>query len=203
MRAGVRRYRAPVRRVVVLLLAGLVLAGGCVRPGVEGAAAPETATAVEQPPRPRVLSVEGVDPCALLTEAQRVELGLDRPPIFDSNPSPLYQGPDPACTTRGNEPRAVVVGVGLPYDGLGADAFAPERVEATVTPLRVRGFPAVQAIPARLTDFCSVIVDVAPGQALDIQYRDGGRRPPVPQDELCAGAREVADAAMTTLLTLR
>jgi hypothetical protein len=45
-----------------------------------------------------------------------------------------------------------------------------------------------------------VIVDVAAGQLLDIQFGDGGRQPPIPQPQLCEGAQSVADAVMVTLL---
>lgn len=163
---------------------------------------PESATTVERPPRPRDVMVAGLDPCSLLTAEQRASLDLDGEPDSNEGRSVLYQGPEPTCIVSSFEPRAIVVGVSLPYDGLGIDAFAPYRVDSQVTPLTIEGFPAVQAIPARLTDFCSVSVDVGPGAALDIQYRDGGRIPAVPQPDLCAGAVEVARAAMATLVTL-
>jgi hypothetical protein len=78
--------------------------------------------------------------------------------------------------------------------------FTQGDLEAQVTALEVRGFPAVQAVPNRFSDFCSVLIDVAPGQLIDVQYADGGREPPVPQDQLCQGAEQVADAAAQTLL---
>ncbi|MHA6783810.1 DUF3558 domain-containing protein [Pseudonocardia saturnea] len=190
------------------LLVGIALCvtlAGCVRESA-GAAAPvadpESATTVERPPRPRDVAVADLDPCSLLTAEQRADLQLDGEPSQDESRSVLYQGPEPTCLVRSYEPRAVAVGVSLPYAGLGIDAFAPVRVDALVTPLTIEGFPALQAVPAGLTDFCSVVVDLGPGAALDIQYRDGGRIPAVPQPDLCAGAVEVARAAMATLVTL-
>lgn len=200
-------YRLCVRRVGWVLI-GIALCAsltGCVRESA-GAAAPVAdpgpATTVERPPRPRDVAVAGLDPCSLLTVEQRADLQLDGEPNRSEARSVLYQGPEPTCFVRSYEPRAVAVGVSLPYDGLGIDAFAPYRVDSLVTSLTIEGFPAVQAIPARLTDFCSVSVDLGPGAALDIQYRDGGRIPAVPQADLCAGAVEVARAAMATLVTL-
>jgi hypothetical protein len=187
---------------------GIVLCvslAGCVREsaGVATPAAdPESATTVERPPRPRDVAVADLDPCLLLTVEQRADLQLDVEPDLNVGRSVLYQGPEPTCIVSSFEPRAVAVGVSLPYDGLGIDAFAPSRVDSQVTPLTIEGFPAVQAVPARLTDFCSVVVDLGPGAALSIQYRDGGRIPAVPQSDLCAGAVEVARAAMVTLVTL-
>jgi hypothetical protein len=48
-----------------------------------------------------------------------------------------------------------------------------------------------------------VVVDVAPGQLLDVQFRDGGCKPPIPQDQVCRGAEQVAGTAMGTLLASR
>ena len=48
-----------------------------------------------------------------------------------------------------------------------------------------------------------MVIDVAPGQLVEVQAMDGGRKPPIPQEQLCRDAEEGANAAMTTLLTLR
>lgn len=69
-----------------------------------------------------------------------------------------------------------------------------------MTALEVQKFPAVLAVPDRFSRFCSVLIDVAPGQLLNVQYSDGGRKPPIPQDRLCRDAQDVANAAMMTLL---
>lgn len=185
-----------------LLLAGCVRETGGVGAAPVPASAAAAATEVPLPPRPRDVDVRGVDPCSLLTGAQRAELGLDAVPVYDVQRSPLFEGPEPACTTRGYVPRAVAVGVGLPYDGLGIGAFASGRVRGAVTSLEVEGFPALQAEPVSSLRSCSVVVDLGPGSALNIQFRDGGRLPPVPTDELCPGARAVAGAVMRTLLSL-
>lgn len=179
--------------------------GGCVRESAgtpSPVADPESATTVERPPRPRDVVVADLDPCSLLTAEQRADLQLDDEGIFNGGRSALYEGPESTCNLGAFEPRAVAVGVSLPYDGLGIDAFAPSRVDSMVTPLTIEGFPAVQAVPARLDNFCSVVVDLGPGAALSIQYRDGGRIPAVPQPDLCTGAVEVAHAAMATLVTV-
>ncbi|MDN5748074.1 MAG: DUF3558 domain-containing protein [Pseudonocardia sp.] len=65
----------------------------------------------------------------------------------------------------------------------------------------VQGFPAVVARPVTDPLFCQVLVDVAPGAAVSAIFRDGGRRN-IPQDDLCDGAVQVANAAMATLLSL-
>ncbi|QJY49474.1 DUF3558 domain-containing protein [Pseudonocardia broussonetiae] len=193
-----------MRRMVSVLVGVLlcVSLAGCVRETAGAAAAPETpSTEVPLPPRPRDIDIRNVDPCSLLTASQRAELGLDAEPAYDVQVSPLFEGPEPACTIGGSDPREVAAGVALPYDGLGVNAFAASRVRADVTVIEVQGMPAVLARPSEQLRLCSVVVDVAPGQAVNVQYRDGGGQPTVPQDDLCAGALAVAEAAMSTLLS--
>jgi hypothetical protein len=183
--------------VGVLLACVAVLLGGCSGEGEPSAAEP---TGLALPPRPRDVPIDGVDPCSLLTEAQRAELGLDARPVFDLSPSALYPGPEvPACVIGGNVPRAITVGVSV-VTSAGIEVFTSGDLAADVNPVEARGYPAVVAIPTRSPDWCTVIVDVAPGQLLDVQFADGGREPPIPQDQLCQGAETAADAVMTTLL---
>lgn len=185
-----------------LVLAGCVRETGGVGAAPVPASAAAEATEVPLPPRPRDVDVRGVDPCSLLTGAQRAELGLDAEPMYDVQVSPLFEGPEPACTVGGFEPRAVVARVALPYDGLGVDAFAASRVRAMVTETEIGGFPAILARPSDDLRLCSVVVDVAPRQAVNVHLRDGGGQPAITMDELCAGASGVAEAATATLLAL-
>lgn len=192
-------------RTVVLVLAVLALAG-CVRAPVDprpGAVSTEaSAPTIELPPRPRDVPLDGLDPCTLLTKEQQQELGLeDREPILTVSPTQLYGGVSSLCTARGYEPRAISLGIDA-VTIKGIERYTVERVDATVTPIGARGFPAVQVVPPR-PGYCTVIVDVAPGQLLDVQFADGGREPPIPTPDLCEGARLAAELAMDTLLRLR
>jgi hypothetical protein len=188
--------RGVVVVVVLLVLAGCTTVEGTPEP------APPGTSASAAPARPREVRVDGVDPCSLLTEAQRAELGLDGRPAFDSSPSLLYPGEVPLCLTRGFSPRAVAVAVGV-VTTAGIEFFTAGDLAADVRPVKIAGFPAAVALPTRFTEFCSVVVDVAPGQMIDVQFRDGGRRPPIPQEQLCNDAERTADAVMATLLALR
>jgi hypothetical protein len=111
----------------------------------------------------------------------------------------LFGGEEAACLVRGFRPRAVSVGLGV-VTTAGIELFTGGAVDASLTPLDVQGFPAVRAVPRRFTKFCSVLVDVAPGQLLDVQYSDGGRTPPIPQEQLCRDAELVANSSMRTLM---
>jgi hypothetical protein len=155
---------------------------------------------VELPPRPREVRLDGVDPCSLLTEEQRAELGLDGRPVFTEAPVGLYPGAAVrACDIGGFEPRAVSVGISL-VTSVGIERFADGELAAEIRPIAVRGFPAVVAVPTRFTDFCTAVVDVAPGQLLDVQFATGGRQPPISQPQLCRDAEVVAGEVMETLL---
>lgn len=82
--------------VVTLLL----VLTGCSMPGIGGPAGPPPFAGPELPPRPRDVQVRGVDPCALLTEAQRAEIGLETPPRLTSRePSGFFEGPTMVCTS--------------------------------------------------------------------------------------------------------
>ncbi|GAA3076939.1 hypothetical protein GCM10010464_46330 [Pseudonocardia yunnanensis] len=144
-----------------------------------------------------------MDPCSLLIPEDRAKLGLDARPVSDSAPSLLYNGGEvPLCTVGGSQPRAIVVGLGV-VTTAGIELFVSGKLAAEVRPIQVQGFPAAVAKPTRFTEYCTVIVDVAPGQLLDVQFRDGGRQPPIPQERLCRDAEQVAGVAMGTLLSAR
>jgi hypothetical protein len=180
--------------MVLMLLAGCTTISGQAEP-----AAPSTSS----PQRPREVRVDGVDPCSLLTEEQRAELGLDGRPVLDRSPTSLYPGGDvPSCTVSGFEPRAVWVGLTLVATA-GIERYASGDLRVDVRPATVRGFPALTAKPQRFTEWCSVIVDVAPGQLIDVHFADGGGTPPVPQEQLCDDAAVVADRVMDTLMATR
>nr|WP_246106832.1 DUF3558 domain-containing protein [Pseudonocardia kunmingensis] len=182
-----------------------MLASAC-SPESPAPSAPPTSTevrpdgVVELPPRPREVRLDGVNPCSLLTEGQRARLGLDGRPVLSQAPVGLYPGGDVvACDIRGFEPRAVAAGISL-VTTVGVERFTSGDLAAEIRRTAIHGFPAVVAVPTRLTNYCTVIVDVAVGQLVDVQFRDGGRTPPIPQGQLCRDAEAVAADVMMTLL---
>jgi hypothetical protein len=190
--AGVR---GAVVVAIMLLLAGCTTIGGQAEP-----ASPPTSAS---PVRPKDVRIDGVDPCSLLTEKQRAELGLDGGQRFDRRQTSLYPGGDvPYCTISGFEPRAVWTAVSL-VATTGIERYAAGDLLVDVRPAEIQGFPALTAIPQRFTEWCSVVVDIAPGHLLDVQFADGGRVPPIPQEQLCDDAAVVADRVMDTLMATR
>jgi hypothetical protein len=147
--------------------------------------------------------IDGVDPCTLLTEEQRATLGLDAQPHLDVGPLPPYPGTDiPLCLFGGFRPRSVSLGVAV-VQTTGVDLFLSGNLVADVRRTRASGFPALVAIAPRNTDFCSVVIDVAPGQAVDVNFRLYGRDAGAPVESLCQDAERAASAVMNTLLTVR
>ncbi|MDN5931348.1 MAG: DUF3558 domain-containing protein [Pseudonocardia sp.] len=191
------------RRVVVTVLAVLAVAG-CGGRAPAPDVSPPVATAgpvIELPPRPRDISLEGLDPCTLLTEPQRAEIGLTTPPKLTEARSGVFNGDIELCTAGGYEPVAISVGVTV-VTTRGIEVFTGDGVAATVTPIEVRDFPGVRLVPPR-PGYCTAVLDVAPGQLIDVQFRDGGNDETIATPVLCDGAERVAGMVMDTLLALR
>jgi Protein of unknown function (DUF3558) len=100
----------------------------------------------------------------------------------------------------GFRPDAIGVGIST-VTTVGVERWQENDLAAQVRTTTIAGFPAVVATPTRFTTYCSVEVDVASGQLLDVQFTDGGRQPPLAQNELCRRGEQAAEAAMTTLST--
>lgn len=193
--------------MVLTMLAVLALAGCSGGPPAPVDSPPVAATtepterAIELPPRPRDISLEGLDPCTLLTEPQRAEIGLTSPPLLTEALSGVFNGDIELCTARGYEPVAISVGVTV-VTTRGIEVFTGDGVAATVTPIDVRDFPGVLLVPPRV-GYCTAVVDVAPGHLIDVQFRDGGNDQTIATPVLCDGAERVAGLVMDTLLALR
>jgi hypothetical protein len=126
-------------------------------------------------------------------------LGLKSKPSPSNPYVKLFDGAVPTCTTYGSSPGAVILGVGT-VTTAGIERWHGNDLAVQLEPTRVAGFPAVVAVPTRSTTYCSVEVDAAPGQLLDVQVLDGGDTPAVAQTELCQRAARAADEMMKTLL---
>jgi hypothetical protein len=128
---------------------------------------------------------------------------LDAQPRRDIGPLPPYPGSDiPLCLFGGFRPRSVSLGVAT-VTTTGIELFRSGGLVADIRPIEVNGFPALVAIATRNRDFCTVIVDVAPEQTLDISFGLDGPEAATPVDSLCQDAERAAGAVMDTLLAVR
>lgn len=191
-------------RRAVPLLAVLALLGGCSQP-TDGSATPggsgptatgrtsassePTSASSEPAERPKAIDIKGVDPCSLVTDAQRAEVGLDRPPRLDE------EAGNPGCSLS-REDRKYSVGLYL-NSTRGIEVYTdPPRPDATKT--QVGGFPAVllQSTTA-LGPACSVIIDVSDGQVVNVQAHSLGE---TDAKGLCQVSQPLADAVVTNLM---
>jgi Protein of unknown function (DUF3558) len=198
-RTGRPAFRATVAlvRVVRVLVA---LAVGCVSCTSTVTPPPPTpVTGVVLVPRPRDIPVDDVDPCSLLTPAQRAALKLEGEPRNSTDDGP-FLGPTRNCTHLGFGKPNIAISIAVAA-GKGIERYTVEGSRSDVSPIVVDGYPAVLARPQTFSDFCTVALDVAPGQLVDVQFRDGGGdQPKISMDELCAGARTTATDVIRTLL---
>jgi hypothetical protein len=187
-----------VRRILLLIVASVMISG-CSAAAVPGSPSPAPAAesaGLDLPARPREIRLDDIDPCSLLTAEQRTEIGFTDDLVAYTGTAPGFEGP--ACALQGFEPRAVTLGILLSLENDISVLTAPGASRGQLTPISVEGFPAVLARPT-ITSFCAVDVDVADGQFLDVQFSDGGRRPPVSQDELCRDVVGIATRVVQTL----
>jgi hypothetical protein len=183
------------------LLVTAVLAAGCTTAGCTTTVAgtPTTPPGVLLPPRPKEVRLDGVDPCSLLTAAQRTALGLTSQPRSSRPFVTLFRGEVATCTVRGGSPENVLLVSGA-VTTAGVDRWHEPDISADVHPTTIAGFPGLVARPRQFADYCHVEVDVATGQLLDVQLGGGAADAVIPQAELCAGAQRVAEQMMATLL---
>ncbi|WP_253767458.1 DUF3558 domain-containing protein [Goodfellowiella coeruleoviolacea] len=152
------------------------------------------------PARPRELRVDGVDPCALLTPDQQRELGTDRQPSLADEPDRLGNY---ACDYNRVFGAAGYGYSVIPVPQQGADTWLTGKYNVVVKVVRVGEFGAVETrLPGDHDLACNVVVDVAEGQSLDVQFTliTAGA---MTLDQLCANAKKGAEFAVETLKTLR
>ncbi|WP_433265404.1 DUF3558 domain-containing protein [Actinosynnema sp. CS-041913] len=154
-----------------------------------------TTTTVVLPPRPKDIPLDQVDPCAVLDAEQRAQLSLDNPPSAYVEAS---FGNAKACTIRSNISGNVVRLALVTVEGIGV--WLSENAQVDARPTTVAGFPGLTVRTPGLDDVCTVEVDVAEGQFLDVMFRDGGNKTKVKQDILCQAAQRTAEAAVAGLL---
>lgn len=142
----------------------------------------------------------GVLPCELLTEAQRVELGLDGEPQRYVSNTGLF-GEARSCSIRrftGGPALSVAITVS---DTHGLERFFEDDVAAQVEPIVVAGYAAVLSRPPEtMPDNCIVAIDVAPAQMVGVMLRDGGSAEPFSVNDLCRDVPRYAAEVMSTLL---
>lgn len=194
-----------MRRLGIGVAGVLVLLAGCgsaEEPGAEVATDGAAESSRPQlPPRPQEVDLTGLtgdDTCALLTDEQQAQLGMDREP----NVSDSDRFGNPRCNfgRSQSEPRFAYQLKAVTQEDVTVYLDGSRLVTARV--VEAAGFPAVEN--RRPTDERGCFVDVSTmdGQYLSVQYDEPFQSAETPA-EACEKARVVAEMAMTTLLAQR
>lgn len=208
-----------MRRTAVLAVVGVLtiaLAGACTdatggqavppdgepteTPGGDPAAPSSDGSepTVEIPPRPRDLSLDGLEPCALLTQPQLDQLAtrfkFDEPPEADTGEAGPY------CTvSQSAEPFNAIDIVLVTDEGIEPWLSGKRNVDAWL--VSIAGYPAANyKLMGTEDEECVTSVGVADGQQLTVDLQaleDTDYR------ELCRITEQVATMATQTLQTLR
>jgi hypothetical protein len=144
--------------------------------------------------------LDGLTACQLLSDAQRLQLGLNRGKVVNN-----IEDPDrPACDWSNfpNVPdNGWVARIIMRY---GAEhALGSENIAQQVD---VNGFPAVQTSSSDKDNntYCLLFVDVAPGQTLETTYENlRGDYPGINHEVACQQAEKAAALMLDTLKSLK
>jgi hypothetical protein len=138
------------------------------------------------------LPLDGVDPCALLTMAQRADLN-----VGDSSPDTDAFGTSCTWTDLIKHPGNAWGGGVSPHGSVSGVTSAEPGVQT------VDGFSAVSstALTSDLSVSCQLFVDVAPGQLLTAMFVDDSVKPSVGMSHqvACEKARKLAGDMISTL----
>ncbi|HEX4246317.1 MAG TPA: DUF3558 family protein [Pseudonocardia sp.] len=156
--------------------------------------APSTAAL---PPRPAELKLNGVKPCDLLTVTDEAKLGVGAGAVNDGADTWSSEGcrwSDPSGHPDNNWVALAVV-------RQGADAALRSSTGAQVG--LVDGFPAVQTNSDSADPglSCKILLDVAPGQTLSVEYVN--RRGDYPNINHGIACQQATDATKLMLANLR
>jgi Protein of unknown function (DUF3558) len=149
--------------------------------------------------RPAAVALDDVQPCDLLTEDQRGELGLSGEQTSDFSST---WGSD-TCRIWDTDKvlsASVTAVTNDGIDGFYAGRFTNLRYKTT----EVRGFPALFYRFENVEHACYLAVDVADGQLVDVAF--GANEPDssdASHEELCETAHRVTEAAVDSLLANR
>lgn len=141
--------------------------------------------------RPREIKVNGKDPCTLIPQSDWAKFQIEEPGKLKENSA----SKEPLCDYNGGNLAAFNLTLNSKE---GIEAWDESKRDVKIDEIApIDGFPAIEFTHRALKGGCSVVVDVADGQTLDVLAlvsisRDYPKR--------CEIAREFAESAMKTLV---
>lgn len=159
-----------------------------------GTAAPT----VELPPRPKELSLNGLEPCAVLTEAQVAQLATEFK--FDAPPDQDTSGDEQLCSLEQTAEPFNIIDILLVTD-MGIEKWLGSDNNVDSSPATIAGYPAVNyRFRGTEDEECVTSVGVADGQQLTVDFQ---ALVETDYRELCRITDRIATMATETLKTLR
>lgn len=152
------------------------------------------------PPRPRDISLDGLDPCTLYTDAQRGQLNVDDVKSRESDSDSFNGMKECVLAVEAQEPFYDYTALAVTTEGVETWLSGDRNVDAEL--ISVQGFPAAKFKFRGVEDEgCDIAVGVGDTQYLWVQVVPLSRG--FKQDQLCQMVSEATEMAMTTLQTLK
>lgn len=203
------------KRVILAVAASALLAAGCTtdatgqptpeQGGTSSDTPPPSSSGSEPstgdlPPRPRDISLDGLDPCTVYTAAQRSQLKANDVKSGESKSENFDGMKECVLSVDAKEPFYEYNALAVTTEGVEAWLTGNRNVDAELT--SVQGFPAARFKFRGVEDEgCDIAVGVADQQYLWVQVVPISRG--FKQDQLCQMVSEATEMAMTTLQTLK
>lgn len=161
-----------------------------------------TPSSVDVPPPPRDLSLDGIDPCTLLTDAQQTELSInDVRPDDGSDAGTIYTDMK-ACTFDKDAEEPFISYDFVAVTNIDVGWWINEPHNADVKLISVGGYPAAQFhIKGSGKYGCAVALGVAKNQHLHVEMLPLNDE--ITGDAICEGSKQAAEMALQTLQTMR
>lgn len=159
-----------------------------------------TSPSVEIPPPPRDLSLADLDPCTVLTDAQRTQLQISdvRSRVGDTK---IYKDMK-ECTFDADAAEPFRTYTVIAVTNVDVSFWLNERRNADAKLISIAGYPAAEFHTKGVQDSdCAVAVGVAKNQHLHVEMDPLSED--LKQDQICQASEQAAEMALQTLQTLR
>jgi len=154
---------------------------------------------VEIPPRPRDLSLDGLDPCTLFTDAQRAQLTVDDVRSKEAS-GDHYKGMRECDLEKATQEPFLTYSV-IAATNEGVEFWLGGNRNADAKLISIGGYPAAQFSTKGVDTDCVVAVGVADGQHIQVEMTPWSGD--FTQDDICQASEQAAEMALQTLQTLK
>jgi hypothetical protein len=185
--------------------AGVPTSGGPISESTSGGELPSessTPSSAVIPAPPREISLDGLDPCTLFSDEQKVQLGADRArPDDGASAGTIYKGMKNCTLDRVNSEPFFAIAV-IAVTNVDINFWINEGSNADSKLISIAGYPAAEFHTKGVQDSdCAVAVGVAKNQHLHVEFHPLSED--LKQDQICQRSEQAAEMAMQTLQTLR